>query len=217
MALRMARVTARPLVAMTAAIAVVAGAVAVGGAAQRAAAQQETAAKQAFFTVDGVHSAVFYAIGHMGVAKNYGMFFSPEGTYLLDPNNLAESFIDISISLEHLQTGNSVREKHLQNQDFFNASLYPKITYTARTFKPAGEKSMLASGELTMLGVSKPVSAKIEIIGEGKTRQGYKSGFEAFFTIKRSDFGMMKYLEGGALGDEVELRVAIEGAKLDAE
>ena len=186
----------------------------VGGAVQPAAVQGEDSGA---FMVDGVHSAVFFSIGHLGVSKSYGMFFSPEGSYLLDPTSLADSFIDISISLEHLETGNEKRDEHLRNADFFNATAFPKITYRADTFKLTGVNSMRSVGQLTMLGVSRPVSADITIIGESETRQGYKSGFEAMFTINRSDFGMLKYVESGALGDEVELRVSIEGVRRGAD
>jgi polyisoprenoid-binding protein YceI len=72
---------------------------------------------------------------------------------------------------------------------------------------------MKVTGELTMLGKTKPVVVTLSFVGEGETKQGYKSGFEAQFTVKRSEFGMTKYLEGNAISDEITLMVAVEGKK----
>ncbi len=204
----------RRVMAMGSAAAVAGAAmlITVGSTASEATAQQEEAAANVF-AVDSVHSSVFFAIEHMGVAKCYGMFFSPEGTYYLDADNLADSFVDMSIPMDSLDTGSENRDKHLKSPDFFSAKQFPKVSFKANTFKPTGKNTMRASGELTMLGVSKPVSVDISILGEGKTMQGYKSGFEASFTIKRSEFGMTKYIDNGGLGDEVELRVTVEGKK----
>jgi polyisoprenoid-binding protein YceI len=203
----------RRVVAMSGA-AVVSGALVlamVDGATQEARASQEAVATDGAFTVDGVHSSVFFATGHMGIGKIYGLFHEPQGTYRLDPSNLADSFVNVTVHVGKIDTGNEGRDKHLKSPDFFNAEQFPTVTFTAKTFKPTGEKSMRASGELTLLGVTKPLTADITIIGEAETRQGIKSGFEAIFTIKRSEFGMTKGAEGTA--NDVELRVAIEGAK----
>jgi len=181
-------------------------------------AQQPASARPAqdasgHFAIDSVHSTVVFRINHLGLANFYGVFEGPEGSYLLDAANAGNSFVKVNIPVERIDSGNDRRDGHLKSPDFFNAEQFPTLTFESTSVKPAGTNKFTVSGNLTMLGVTKPVTAQLEYLGEGETRQGYKSGFEAVFTIKRSDFGMTKFLEGNALGDEVKLIVAVEGKR----
>lgn len=165
------------------------------------------------FGVDSVHSVVVFRVGHMGVANMYGTIPAPSGSYAIDFANPSASTIDISIDADKIDSGNEKRDEHLRSPDFFNSKQFPKITFKATGFEKTGDKTMNVKGDLTMMGVTKPVDVKLEVLGEGETPQGYKNGFEATFSIKRSDFGMTKYLEKNAIGDDVKLVVAIEGKK----
>lgn len=178
---------------------------------------QPAAARQAtdgpVFTVDPVHSMVVFRVGHLGVANFYGIFERAEGTYNIDPSNPAASFVKMTIPVENIDSGNDRRDGHLKSADFFNAKQFPTITFESTGVKNAGTNRMAVEGNLTMLGVTRPVTAELEFLGEGDTQQGYKSGFEAVFNIKRSEWGMTKYLEGDAIGDNVRLIVAVEGKR----
>lgn len=176
-----------------------------------AAAQDESAG----FTVDPVHSMVFFKVGHLGVARNYGRFNDISGTYDIDLENPDDSFVDIEIATESVDTGNERRDNHLRSPDFFDAKQFPKATFTSDKVEviDAGRNKVRVSGTMRMLGESRPVTAEVTKIGEAETRQGYKQGIEAIFTIKRSDFGMTKYLEGNAIGDEITVHVGLEGAR----
>lgn len=164
------------------------------------------------FQVDSVHSMVMFRIKHMGVAFNYGLFHNPTGTYNIDTDNPDESFIDISVKTEDVDTGNDKRDNHLRSPDFFNAKQYREISFKSTSFEKSGD-GLVATGELTMSGVTKTIEVEIEKTGESDTPQGYKQGFEGRFSIQRSDFGMTKYIDGGGLGDEVTLMVTFEGAR----
>ncbi len=190
---------------------VMGAAVLVGGSS--ASARQASSASAAEFKVDPVHSMVVFRIGHLGVANFYGVFERAEGSYNIDKANPGASFVKVSLALENVDSGNDKRDAHLKSADFFNAAQFPKIEFVSKSVKPAGENKFTVEGTLTMVGVTKPVTAQLEYLGEGQTPQGYKSGFEATFTIKRSDFGMTKFLEGNGIGDEVKLMVAVEGKK----
>lgn len=165
------------------------------------------------FKTDAVHSAVIFRIGHMGVSSFWGRFNEPSGHYLIDTADPAKSTIDIAIDASKVDTANKKRDDHLRSPDFFNAGEFPTISFKSKSVTKSGDKNFKVDGELTMLGVTKPVTASLNYVGEAQTPQGYKSGFEAEFTIKRSEFGMTKYLEGDAIGDEVKLIVSIEGAR----
>lgn len=197
---------------------VVLGAAVVGGGiagimAVQPAEARNAAAMAETFTVDPVHSMVFFRIGHLGVAYTYGRFNEPTGEFIIDMDSPGASMIDITLKADEVDTGNAARDKHLRSGDFFNAKQYPEITFTSKSFEKTGSDTMRVTGDLTMHGVTKPVTAEIDYVGEGETPQGYKGGFEARFKIKRSDFGMTKFLENDMLGDEVTLMVTAEGKK----
>lgn len=172
-----------------------------------------SAASAAPFEVDSTHSNVVFKVGHMGVANMFGMFHAPTGRYEFDWSNPTASKLEITVKTELVDTGNDRRDNHLRSPDFFNSKQFPEITFKGTSFEKAGDKSLKVVGDLTMLGVTKPVTVTVVHTGEGETKQGFKSGFEASFTIKRSEFGMTGYLEGNALSDEISLMVAIEGAR----
>lgn len=178
---------------------------------QPAAARQGSGANS--FTIDPVHSMVVFRVGHLGVSNFYGVFERAEGSYNIDASNPGASFVKMTLNLEHIDSGNDRRDGHLKSADFFNAKQFPTITFESTAVKASGSSRMTVQGNLTMVGVTKPVTAELEFLGEGETPQGYKSGFEAVFNIKRSDFGMTKFLEGNAIGDDVRLVVAVEGKR----
>lgn len=197
----------------------VAAAVLVGVMAMTAVGREETPAPAAgavragAFKVDPVHSVVVFGIGHLGVSRMYGTFNMPSGSFLIDAADATKSFIEISVDTEKVSTGAGKRDDHLRSPDFFNAKEFPKVTFKSTSFEKGAGKAMTVKGDLTMLGQTRPVSAALEFLGEGDTVQGHKAGFEATFTIKRSEFGMTKYLEEKMLGDEVKLTVAVEGQR----
>lgn len=163
------------------------------------------------FQVDAVHSAVVFRVGHLGVAKFWGRFNSISGSFAYDEADPAASMFDFTVATESVDTGNEARDRHLKSPDFFNAREHPNITFQSTAIEPASSDKWNVTGDLSLHGVTKSVTASIEWIGEGQTRQGFKRGFEATFTIKRSEFGMSYGLENEAVGDEVKLIVAVEG------
>lgn len=182
--------------------------------AERDAAPRSTAApsrEATTFTVDAVHSSVVFRVGHLGVAKFWGRFNSLDGSFTYDESDPTASTFAFTVATESVDSGNAGRDRHLKTADFFNAREYPAITFKSTKVAPAADAAWNVTGDLTLHGVTKPITAKVEWIGAGQTAQGHKRGFEATFTIKRSDFGMTKFLEDDAIGDEVKLIVAVEG------
>lgn len=170
-------------------------------------------AAEGAYSLDTAHSYVIFEIKHMGTSNSYGMFHEPSGTLTLgaDP---AGSSVEIIVPAAKVDTGNQQRDTHLRSPDFFSVKEFPTITFKSSSFKPAGDKAFDVTGDLTLHGVTKPVTARLEIIGTGKGMQGESLvGAETKFTIKRSDWGMKTYVKEGAIGDDVTLTVAIEGHK----
>lgn len=167
----------------------------------------------AAFTVDPVHSTLIFKIMHMGVANFYGRFNGVEGTYTLDEADPSKSQFAFQVKTANVDTGNEKRDGHLKSADFFNAEEYPVISFKSTKVERTGEKTAKVTGDLSMHGVTKPVTIDINITTAKQTRQGFKGGLETTFTIKRTDFEMDTYVAEGGLGDEVTLMVAIEGAR----
>lgn len=193
--------------------ALLAGAMVIGGVALQPALAQSTGET---FVVDSVHSNTVFRIKHMGVAYFYGAIWGAEGEYALNFDNPSASSMKISIDPNNVATGAEGRDNHVKNADFFNVEQYPEISFEATSFERVGESEMQIQGNLTMVGQTRPVTVMLEFVGEGETlNQGFKNGFEASFEFKRSEWGMDKYVDVGALGDEVSVYVAIEGKRAE--
>lgn len=162
------------------------------------------------YRVDTVHSTVIFRVKHMGTSFAYGRFNVLEGTFDLDPADPGKSAIDFTVKAESIDTGNPKRDGHLKSPDFFNVRQYPKISFKSRSVTSAGKDTFDVNGDLTLHGVTKPVTVKVERVGGGKGMRGESlAGIEATFAIKRSDFGM-KGMQG-AIGDDVRVIVSAEG------
>jgi polyisoprenoid-binding protein YceI len=166
------------------------------------------------YKVDPVHSAVVFRIGHFNVGQVYGRFNLPEnaGSFTIDAENPENNAFEIVIEADKIDTGNAKRDDHLRSADFFNVKQFPQITFKSTSVKSAGENVYDVSGDLTLHGVTRPITIQVTKLGEGKDPMGgYRAGVAAEFAVKRSDFGMNQMLEG--IGDEVTLLVALEGTK----
>lgn len=164
------------------------------------------------YTIDGVHSAVVYRITHMGVAPFYGRFNKFGGTFTWDESNPEAMSIDAKIDAESVDSNNANRDKHLKSPDFFNVKEHPEITFKSKSAKKVSD-GVEVTGDLTMLGKTKEVTAKVVPVGAKTTERGSLAGFDMQIKIKRSEFGMNYGIENGAVSDVVELTVAVEGVK----
>lgn len=194
---------------------VVAIGAAVVGFAPAPAAPAEKVSAASTFEVDTVHSAVVFKIQHAGVSNFYGTFAKTTGTVNWDSDKPEGSSITIAIDAESISSGNAKRDQHLRNPDFFNAKEFPQITFKSTGMKKTGEKTFELSGDLTMLGKTKPVTATLVWTGEkdAGAQFGYRLGFDATFTIKRSDFGMTYGVAQGSLGDEVTIMAGLAAVR----
>lgn len=189
--------------------AVLAGA---GGMGMREAAAPRTAApaEAVTYTVDPVHSTIVYRIQHMGLAPFYGRFDKMSGEFTWDASAPESGRISITIDAASVNSNNPGRDKHLRNPDFFNTAEFPEITFVSKSIKKTGDQFEV-TGDLTMLGKTKPITARLTALAERSSERGRKAGFGVEFTIKRSDFGMNFGVENGALSDEVVIMAGVEG------
>jgi len=161
------------------------------------------------YDVDGVHSSVLFKVKHAGIAWFYGRFNGISGSFTLGNDGKGE--VDLSVSAASVDTGNEKRNGHLKSPDFFNAVEFPTITFKG-ALEGEGD-AWTANGKLTLHGVTRDVEAEVERVGSGEAMKGFRTGLFATFTINRSDFGMKYGVDNGALGDEVEIIVSLEGVR----
>ncbi len=163
------------------------------------------------FKIDPVHSSIVFSVTHLGVSDFYGRFNDVSGTVVLDEADPSKGSIDLTIPIESLDTHNGKRDQHLKSPDFFNAKQFPVMTFKSKKVEGSGD-TLKASGDLTLHGVTKPLTLEIKRVRRAKGMEGeIRAGGEAQFTIKRSDHGM-NFMQG-PLGDEVNIIVSLEGVK----
>lgn len=167
------------------------------------------------YGIDTTHSSVVFKINHAGVSNFYGVFQKLSGTIEWDKASPESTVINATIDAGSVSTGNPARDEHLKKPDFFNSKEQPTITFKSTGVKKTGENTFDLTGEITLLGKTKPVTAKLAYTGEKDAGKqfGYRAGFEATFTIKRSDFGMTYGVAEGTLGDEVAVTVGFAGVR----
>ncbi|MFG0258801.1 MAG: YceI family protein [Phycisphaerales bacterium JB041] len=176
-------------------------------------------ASVASYKVDPVHSTVLFKIRHAGVANFYGVFGDFSGSFTFDPDAPKDGSFEFEVRTASVDTRNTSRDDHLRNADFFNARQFPTITFTSTGVEHKEGNLYELRGDLTMQGETRSIEAELEWIGTGKNQRGQSTaGYEARFSIKRSDFGMTKYLapdgsDSGGLGNTVELTVAVEAVQ----
>ncbi|MHC4547726.1 MAG: YceI family protein [Planctomycetota bacterium] len=161
------------------------------------------------YAVDSVHSVVLFRIKHLNVSAFYGRFNGVKGAFAV--NEEGAGAVDITIDAESVDTANEQRDGHLKSPDFFNVKQFPEITFKSDRLTRIGDNRYEAKGTLTLHGVSKEITVRLERIGSAHAMKAYRTGFEGAFTIKRSDFDMKWRLD--LLGDEIKVIVAIEGMR----
>ena len=163
------------------------------------------------FKVDAVHSFVLFSVQHLRIANTYGRFNDISGTVVFDKDNPSTNSVELSVPVESLDTHNSIRDRSLKSPDFFDTKQFPTMTFKSTKVEGSGD-TLKVSGDLTIHGVTRPMTVDFKKGGEGKGVFGeMRGGGETHFTIKRSDFGMN--FQQGAVGDEVNITLSLEGIK----
>ena len=164
------------------------------------------------YTLDSTHTFPRFEISHFGFSTHHGQFNKTAGKLVLDRAGKTGS-IEITVQTASIGTGDPKLEEHLRSADFFNVGKFPVMVFKSKTLKFNGEVPASAEGELTLLGVTKPLTLSITHVKCGSHPMLKKEdcGAEVSGVLKRSDFGMKTYLP--ALGDEVTLRIQVEAIR----
>ncbi len=168
------------------------------------------------WAIDPVHSEVSFTVRHMMVSKVRGRFDKFEGTIVTAQDPL-ESTVTASVDLTSINTGQEQRDAHIRSADFFEVETYPTMTFATTGLRADGD-GFLLDGDLTIKGVTRQVTFKLEISGFGPDAYGgTRCGFSATTEINRMDFGVsfngpIPGVPGGvAVSEKVTIHLEIEG------
>jgi len=169
------------------------------------------------WTVDPSHSEVGFVVRHLMVSKVKGRFGGVTGTITVTENVL-ESVVEASAEIVTVDTRDENRDGHLKSADFFDAEKFPTISFRSTGIREKGSDYLL-DGQLTIKGVSKPVTFDLEYNGAATNpmTSGQTAGFSAETEINRKDFGLewnVALETGGVMvADKVKIALEIEAAK----
>lgn len=177
-------------------------------------------AEKETFAFDKAHTEVGFKIRHF-VSKVGGRFAKFDGTIEIDRANPAASTVNLKIEAASIDTGTPNRDKHLNSPDFFDTAKFPEITFASTKVVAKGKDVYEVTGDLTMKGVTKPVTFTVTANGfanDGKG--GQKAGFDVSGKVNRKDFGVNwnSIVDGNAmLADDVDVLITVEANKKKAE
>jgi len=166
------------------------------------------------YNIDPIHSQPMYEIQHMkGISVQHGSFGKLTGKVTLD-RAAKKGTIDVTIDTSTIRSHDARLDTILKGEDYFNVAKYPTMTFKSSDLKFDGDNVVGAEGELTMIGVTKPVTLKMTRFncGENPFNKKPVCGGEATATIKRSDWGMKAGIPVSS-SDDVKLILPIEAYK----
>ena len=165
------------------------------------------------YTIDTAHSRVGFVARHAMVTKVRGAFNEWEGTAHIDGENPANSSARVTIQARSIDTRNSQRDEHLRSNDFLDMDTHPEITFVSTAVEQTGDSSYRMTGDLTIRGVTRPVSLVFEYVGTAVDPYGNRRvGLEGSVVINRKDFAVTwnAALEGGGVLVSEKITLEIE-------
>ncbi|MEP6968520.1 MAG: YceI family protein [Pseudomonadota bacterium] len=160
------------------------------------------------YAIEPTHTRILFSLSHLGFTTWYGDFTGAKGSARIDPAKPGASSLEVSVPAASVATTNATLDAELKGAEWLDANRYPVISFIARRFSVTGPNSGEIQGDLTLHGVTRPVTLKAHFNGSGKNplSGAYTAGFEGMGSIKRSDFGVTKYVP--LVGDDVTLIIS---------
>lgn len=161
------------------------------------------------YEMDPNHTQVLASWSHFGFSNPVANFGEADGAIVYDAENVSASSVEVTLPLSGLSAFVPDFNDHLRSADFFEAGKYPQATFKSTKVQSAGKDKLKVTGDLTIKGVTRSVDLDVNLnkAGMGSNEQPM-IGFDASTTIKRSDFGLGKYVPN--VSDEVTLRITTE-------
>lgn len=165
------------------------------------------------YKLDPYHTSVTWHANHMGFSTPSGKFTQVDGGVLIDEAKPENGKLEVSIATKSILTGIEKFDAHLKGPDFFNVEKHPYANFTSTRVELTGKDTAKVYGNLTLLGIAKPIflDVKLNKIGENPMNKKKTAGFSATTTIKRSEFGMNYGVP--AVADDVQVAIEAEAVR----
>lgn len=165
-------------------------------------------AAAAEYAIDPRHTQVFFTYSHFGYSNIAGRFTEVAGRLEFDPADPSAAAIELQLPVASVSTGVAKLDEHLQGADLLDAARFPTASFRSGKVTVAGEGKLQVTGDLTIRGISRPLTADVTINSTAPRNGKRAAGFDATATIRRSEFGVDFLLPG--VPDEVTLRITME-------
>ena len=174
-----------------------------------------TATETRSYTIDSAHSAAHFSVRHLMISKVRGTFKTLTGTIELPADSAIPTSVAVTIDAASIDTREPQRDGHLKSPDFFEVETHPTLSFKSTAIRALDATNLEVTGDLTIHGVTKSVTAAVELTGQGKDPWGNdRVGYEGSFKINRKDFGLgwNQVLEAGgvAIGETVDVTLDVE-------
>lgn len=166
------------------------------------------------YAIDPTHAHAAFRVSHLGFSHTLGQFKDISGALTFDQENPEASAVSVTIGTASVDSANEARDEHLRKPDFLNVEAYPTMTFTSTGVEVTGENTGKVTGDLTLLGVTKPVTLDVTFNQAGPhpfDPSKIIAGFSATGEIDRTDFGMA--YAAPAIGEKVEIMIEVEARK----
>lgn len=160
------------------------------------------------WTIDPVHSEVAFIVRHLGVSKVRGRFNNVSGT-IVTGEDPTRSSVTATIQADSVDTKNEQRDGHVRSADFLHVEEHKHLTFKSTAVRIDGEDIEI-DGELTLRGVTKPVTLTGELGGFGEGPNSKVLGVSATTEIKRSDFGIGVGIPSAVVSDKIKIELDVE-------
>ncbi|MGD2076255.1 MAG: YceI family protein [Gammaproteobacteria bacterium] len=158
------------------------------------------------------HAFIQFRIKHLGFSWLLGRFNDFEGRFSYNKQNPDASRVEVTVRTASIDSNHAERDKHLRGEDFLNVNRYPEARFVSTSFREHDDNTATLTGDLTLHGVTRPVTIDVEHIGHGPDPWGgYRRGFAGSTSLRLSDFGIDYDL--GPAAREVELFLSVEGIR----
>ncbi len=158
----------------------------------------------------GAHAFIQFQIKHLGYSWLVGRFNRFEGSFSYDEDNPSAAKVEVTIDTSSVDSNHAERDKHLRDDDLLHVDAFPQARFVSTSYKDLGDGKGELVGELTLHGVTRPITIAVNQIGAGKDPWGgYRRGFEGRTSFALADYGITRNL--GPASTEVQLWLGVEG------
>lgn len=165
---------------------------------------------QTVLSSDKAHSKLGFTVTHLGISEVDGTFTNFDAKLTSSKDDYSDAVFELTADMTGVTTGNEMRDGHLKKPDMFDVEKFPKMTFKSTSITKTADKKFTLKGDLTLKGVTKPVTLDLTLIGTTTGRDGKKiAGFKATGTVKRTDFGVGT-MPSLVVSENVDLRASGE-------